>query len=73
MKNAKTLVVLAIALLFAAVAYAAGQNPVSVGGCLTNEQVLESHAHSWQGISLTCNEAIRQHNVQRNQSLQTGG
>ena len=53
-----------IALLFAVVAYAAGQSPVSVGGCLTKEQVLESHARSWQGISLTCDEAIRQHNVQ---------
>lgn len=66
MKNGKTSVVLAIALLFAAVAYAAGQNPGSVGDCLTKEQVLERHARSWQGISLTCNEAIRQQSAKRN-------
>ena len=64
MKNAKALVVLAITLLFAAVAYAASQSPVSVGDCLSKEQVLESHARSWQGISLSCTEAIRQHNLQ---------
>jgi hypothetical protein len=28
--------------------------------CLTPEQVVTASANSWQGVSLSCNEAIRQ-------------
>lgn len=28
--------------------------------CLTPEQVATANANSWQGVSLSCNEAIRQ-------------
>ena len=78
MKNVKTPIVLAITLLFAVVAYAAGQNPVSVSECMTKEQVLENHARSWQGISLSCDEAIRQrnsreHSIQSLKLPKTGG
>lgn len=31
--------------------------------CLTPEQVATASANSWQGVSLSCNEAIRQANL----------
>jgi hypothetical protein len=31
--------------------------------CLTPDQVATASANSWQGVSLSCNEAIRQANL----------
>ena len=72
MSYRNTLIVSLATLLLAAVAYAGVRQSDTAGECLTREAVLESHSNSWQGISMTCNEQIRQHNLQQLGELSTG-
>lgn len=58
----KTLVTVFL-LCVAAAVWAVAANPPTGRSCLTRADVINSHNESRQGISLTCNEAIRKANL----------
>ncbi len=48
-----------------AVSYTNGSIKDPALNCMTQQQVIDSHARSKDGISLTCNEAVMQRNLER--------
>ena len=66
MKRFQLVVVVAGVVLFASAVLAVSRTVTWVEPCLTSEQVLRHMDNSRNGISLTCNEQVRQQNLARN-------
>ena len=64
-KSTLVLLALAFAVMLTAFAKAPVNNGSNGNACLTEAQVLAHLDRSRQGISLTCNESIRQRNLAR--------
>ncbi len=61
----KLLILVAAMVPIVAVSYTSGGIKDPTLDCMTQQQVIDSHARSKDGISLTCNEAVMQRNLER--------
>ncbi len=65
MKRYQRVALVAGIVLFGGVVLASNRSTVESALCVTQEQVVEHLDRSRNGISLTCNETVRQHNLAR--------
>lgn len=66
----KTLSLMAVLVAFAAIVVAGTVTQKQNATCLTRDDVLRSQNDSRNGISLTCNESIRQRNIELKESAE---